>query len=114
MHQGAIEASFFIILKGGVTVTMVDEMHRERHIASLAGGDFFGAVALLFDTPRTATVRASSSCTLLSIHGDKFYRFLDQAPRLRGRIEAAAKARSTNPWLPRAMTRRAEADAGKE
>ncbi|GEM_PF-1869244 len=93
VRQGAIEDTFYIISRGEVVVTVLDEFGRERHIASLATGDHFGEVALLFDTPRTATVRTSAPTTLLVLHREAFYRVMDVVPRIREKITAAANAR---------------------
>ena len=93
VRQGAVEDSFYVISRGDVVVTVLDEFGRERHVASLATGDHFGEIALLFDTPRTATVRTSSPATLLVLHRDAFYKLMDAVPTLRDKITAAANAR---------------------
>lgn len=98
-HQGAEEEEeFYIIVDGDVVVTVSDEAEQEHHVASLTRGDHFGEVALLFDTPRIATVRASSDLTLLAIGRDSFYSLLTQSPILRANIEAAARARMSVPF----------------
>ncbi|MBI4499090.1 MAG: cyclic nucleotide-binding domain-containing protein [Chloroflexi bacterium] len=94
VRQDASEDKFYLILQGDMTVTVLDETNQERHVASLARGDHFGEVALLFDIPRTASVRASADSTLLVLHRDSFYAVLNQAPTLRGKIEVSARARS--------------------
>jgi len=97
VQQGAIENKFYIILRGDVVVTVLDELGRERHVASQATGDHFGELALLYDTPRTATVRTTSPVTLLVLHREQFYKVLDAAPNLRQKIEDAATSRLTGP-----------------
>lgn len=101
VQQGALEDKLYIILRGDVVVTVVDEMGREHHIASASRGDYFGEVALLFDTPRTATVRAVSPLTLLVLHQEAAYHVLRQAPALRSKIEATARSRMSQPLTAR-------------
>ncbi|WP_025734887.1 MFS transporter [Mycobacterium genavense] len=57
--QGEYGDSFYIVEAGTLDVC-VDG----RHVRTLGAGDFFGELALLRDTPRTATVRATSDCRL--------------------------------------------------
>jgi hypothetical protein len=101
VRQGTQEDGFYVIARGDVTVTAVDELERERHIASLARGDCFGEVALLFDTPRTATVRAASDSTFLVLRADRFYDVLDRTPVLRDKLEALGRSRMDQPFVPR-------------
>jgi class 3 adenylate cyclase len=97
VQQGETESRFYIILQGEVVVIVEDGEHNERHVGSLTRGDYFGEVALLFDTPRTASVRAVSALTVLVLRKDAFYRVLDRAPMLQQKIESAARARASQP-----------------
>jgi class 3 adenylate cyclase len=94
VRQGAVEDKFYLILKGDVAVTALDELNRQFHVASLARGDHFGEVALLFDTPRNATIRTTSESQLAVLRRDKFYEVLGEAPSLKDRIEGAARRRA--------------------
>ncbi|MBI2886901.1 MAG: cyclic nucleotide-binding domain-containing protein [Chloroflexi bacterium] len=87
-----------MILQGDVVVTAMDDANRERHIASLARGEFFGEMALLFDTPRTANVRTAAPSTFLVLSRDNFYRLLNQAPSLKQKIESGARSRMSQPF----------------
>src|SRR5262249_11865030 len=79
--------------QGDAIVTVANDDGRERHIASLARGDYFGEAALLFDTPRIATVRAGADCTLLVLGPESFYQVLALAPTLRNKIESMSRTR---------------------
>ncbi len=95
--QGGIDQRFFIVLQGEVVVTVTDDERQERHVATLSKGDSFGEAALLFDTPRTATVRASAPSAFLVLHRDGFYDLMEQSPVLRQRIEGIARSRASQP-----------------
>ena len=58
-YQGEYGDSFYVVDAGTLDV-MVDG----RQVRSLGPNDFFGELALLADTPRTATVRAATDCRL--------------------------------------------------
>jgi hypothetical protein len=113
VQQGAQEeGQFYIILQGDVVITAMDPHGEERHVASLARGEHFGEVALLFDTPRTATVRAGSPTALLAVSQEDFYSVLSNAPTLRERIETTARSRMGAPLsvrLPSATVARSAA-----
>jgi nitroimidazol reductase NimA-like FMN-containing flavoprotein (pyridoxamine 5'-phosphate oxidase superfamily) len=71
VRQGAPADKFFIIVEGEVEVIREDG-GGERKLATLGRGQFFGEMAILRDTPRTATVRATAPTTLLSMERDSF------------------------------------------
>jgi voltage-gated potassium channel len=60
--------------------------------ALLDAGDFFGEIALIRNSPRTATVTARSRCQLLVLDVKDFQRFLASSPQI-GEIIADAAAR---------------------
>lgn len=101
VHQGLVEDKFYIILQGEVAILVADERDREIHVASLARGDYFGELSLLFDCPRTATVRTLSACRFLVLHRDNFYRVLHAAPTFRARVEETARTRVPSSLAPR-------------
>ena len=62
-------------------------------LAVLQTGDYFGEVALLYDSPRTATVRARGDLTVYTLDRDGFARLLASSPAMRETIEAAVVRR---------------------
>jgi CRP-like cAMP-binding protein/predicted MFS family arabinose efflux permease len=66
-YQGEYGDSFYVVEAGTLEV-FVDS----RQVRSLGAGDFFGEVALLADTTRTATVRAATDCRLWVLPGRVF------------------------------------------
>lgn len=71
VRQGAPADKFFIIVEGEVDVVREDE-GKERKLATLGRGQFFGEMAILRDTPRMATVRAASATTLFAMPKEAF------------------------------------------
>ncbi len=74
VRQGQPAEKFFIILEGSVEVVR-EEAGAERVVALLGPGQFFGEVAILCDLPRTATVRAVTGVSLLTMD-DRTFRSL--------------------------------------
>jgi len=93
VHEGGVEDEFFIILQGQVAIMVADELGALSHAASLSAGDFFGEIAPLFDTQRTATATATAPTQLAVIPGDRFREILESSEDLRDRIEASARRR---------------------
>jgi len=71
---------FYIVRSGKVNVSAPDEAGKEVLLATLGPGHFFGEISLLDGGPRTATVRAASDTTLLSLQRADFLTFLEKHP----------------------------------
>ena len=70
-RQGAPADKFLIVVEGEVEVTRDTDGGAEQ-VATLGPGDFFGEVAILLDTPRTATLTTLTDATLLTMDRDQF------------------------------------------
>lgn len=62
-------------------------------IARLGEGAFFGEMALISDSPRTATVRATTFCDLYCLPRDSFQRVTAAYPEFRRHVEEVMHAR---------------------
>ncbi len=74
--QGQSGDSFFILVKGRVSVSILSPEGREIVLSTLAAGDHFGEMALLDDAPRSASVTAVERSELAVLTRDAFFELL--------------------------------------
>ena len=91
--QGSRGREFFVLLEGNA-----DVKKNGRRINKLGPGDFFGEIALVSDTPRTATVTATSPVRALVITDRSFKRLLKDSPEIQEKVLAALAARLAPSW----------------
>lgn len=70
-RQGAPADKFVVVVEGEVAVTR-EAGGEQEPVASLGPGDFFGEIAVLRDTPRSATLTAAGDATLLMMEREDF------------------------------------------
>jgi CPA1 family monovalent cation:H+ antiporter len=87
---GESGSSLYVVANGQVEVLDRDD----KAVAQLSKGDFFGEIALLWDSKRTATVRAVIPSTLLCLHRKKLLDVSSRNERLRNILDRAARERS--------------------
>ncbi|MFZ5792789.1 MAG: cyclic nucleotide-gated ion channel [Pseudomonadota bacterium] len=87
VRRGEPADAMFFIMKGAVEVELLPEP------VKLGPGQFFGEIALVKDTVRTATVTAIEECQLLALEVADFRRLMEQMPDLKARIAEVAEAR---------------------
>jgi voltage-gated potassium channel len=87
VRRGEPADAMFFIMKGAVEVDILPRPVR------LGAGQFFGEIALIRDTVRTATVTAVEECQLLALDVLDFRRLTAQMPDLKERLEAVAAQR---------------------
>jgi CRP/FNR family transcriptional regulator, cyclic AMP receptor protein len=81
IRQGSRGREFFVLLEGEADVSQDG-----RTINQLGTGDFFGEIALVSDSPRTATVTATSPVRALVITDRSFHRLLDEQPEIQRKV----------------------------
>ena len=80
-REGDRGNEFFVLLDGAA------EVHQGgKKVRMLGPGDFFGEIALVSRSPRTATVTTTTPCDLLVITGTNFRALLDHSPRIQLRV----------------------------
>jgi CRP-like cAMP-binding protein len=86
-REGERGNEFFVLLKGAAEVR-----RGGRKVRMLGAGDFFGEIALVSRSPRTATVTTTAPSDLLVITGTSFRALLEHSPRIQLRVlEALAE-----------------------
>jgi voltage-gated potassium channel len=86
VQKGEPADSMFFIMAGEVEVEVPNPVR-------LGPGQYFGEIALLRDTVRTATVMARKECQLLALDAADFRRLLDAHPELKASIAEVAEQR---------------------
>jgi CRP-like cAMP-binding protein len=102
VRKGDEGDSMFIIASGEVEV----ELGGGREPVALGPGQFFGEMALIERTARTATVRATDECKLLELNGKDFHELARHHPELKDAIHRiAAERKAANVGAPAAPAR---------
>ena len=86
-RQGKPGREFFVLVEG--TADVIRNGRKQRTLKAM---DFFGEIALVHETPRTATVRATSPVRALVITERNFKRLLKEQPDIQRKVlEALAE-----------------------
>ena len=89
IRQGEVSTEMYFICRGEVDVLDL----KGEIVNQLQDGQFFGEVALLLTTARTADVRAKTLCDLFVLSQNDFKRILRDHPQVAERILQVAKDR---------------------
>ena len=103
--QGEMGDAAYIIIDGAADV-IVSTPNGPLKVTEVTQNDFVGEISILRDVPRTATVRASSDCTVLRISKDLFFRLVSEFPEMAVEImrELARRLENTTIQLREATT----------
>jgi CRP-like cAMP-binding protein len=80
-REGDRGREFFVLLDGNAVVR-----RGGRKVNQLGPGDFFGEIALVSRSPRTATVTTTTPARLLVITGASFKSLLEHQPKIQLRV----------------------------
>lgn len=98
IREGDPADAFYVITDGTVEVLARGEGAIEDLIRVMRAGDYFGEIGLIEGIPRTASVRAVKSVTMLRIEGTDFLDALGQEPPSTGFLDGARKRlKATHP-----------------
>lgn len=75
-EEGAIGDKFYMILEGAVRISKVIPGVGEEALVVLKPGSYFGEMALIEESPRSASAICNEKSELLTIHKDKFEKLL--------------------------------------
>lgn len=82
-NEGDPGAGMYIIESGRVNISLGKEA---KLLAVLADGEFFGDIALLSETPRTATATATVASNMLGFFQSDLFGLLETDPRMGNKI----------------------------
>jgi CRP/FNR family cyclic AMP-dependent transcriptional regulator len=87
IREGERGREFFVLLDGSADVQV-----EGRRRSAMNAGDFFGEIALVADTPRTATVKTTAPVRALVITDRAFRQLLERSPGIQLKVlQALAK-----------------------
>jgi CRP-like cAMP-binding protein len=81
VKEGSTGYECFIIVSGHAEVSIGDEV-----ISRFSEGEYFGELALLDKRPRSATVTATTDCTVMVLSQREFAKALDTVPGLTAKV----------------------------
>jgi CRP/FNR family transcriptional regulator, cyclic AMP receptor protein len=81
VKEGSTGYECFIIVSGHAEASIGEEI-----ISRFSEGDYFGELALLDKRPRSATVTATTDCTVMVLSQREFAKALDAIPGLPARL----------------------------
>lgn len=91
IRKGDVGDEMFIIGHGSVQVD-----HGDKVIAELKAGQFFGEIALLEDTIRTADIRSKNYCDLYTFNKVDFLAVIEKYPHLGSKFKSIYKKRTND------------------
>jgi CRP-like cAMP-binding protein len=93
IRRGDKPDGFYMIYKGKAKVTAPGPENKDKQLAMLYPGDYFGEEALFENRNRSANVIASEHCSLLFISREGFDSLLTQYEKLKPNFQVAIKSR---------------------
>lgn len=103
--QGDPGSGMYIIIEGRVGIFLDIPQQQPKKLSELGDGDFFGEIALLDESPRTAGATALESCTIIGFYRPDLMDIFKIKPAVGGKIilslseVLATRLRSTNSEL---------------
>jgi monovalent cation:H+ antiporter, CPA1 family len=93
IRQGEVGDSLFLIGRGVVRVTVEDGTGAAKPVATLLAGDFFGEMAVLGASARSATVTTVTDCVLYELRRADLEPALEVCPTMRQVLETVSAER---------------------
>ena len=99
IEEGAEDKDIYVIRRGSMIVEK-DIGGRKVFLSYLPAGSYFGEMAVIDGSKRTATVKAAIKSEVMRLPGDAFTALLDRKPRLREKALAdMASRRQVNAFI---------------
>jgi CRP/FNR family cyclic AMP-dependent transcriptional regulator len=81
-YQGDPGLGMFIIQEGEVSIRISEREGEEKELAVLTDGDFFGELALLDESPRSATAICTTDCSVIGFFRTDLMALIKENPNL--------------------------------
>lgn len=82
IKQNSIGETVYLIIEGRVSVIMEKENGNQAEIDQMDSGAAFGEMALIDNSPRSATIRTITPCRFLTLHKQEFKETAMEFPRI--------------------------------
>ncbi len=79
--QGDPGLGMYVIGKGSVAIVLVGDDGAQKEITTLTEGDFFGEIALLDESPRSASVLVKEDSQLLGFFRPDLFSIIEKTPK---------------------------------
>lgn len=80
--QGDPGLGMYIMQEGEISITIAEKDGGEKELAVLFEGDFFGELALLDESPRSATAICRTKCSLIGFFRPDLFELIEKKPDL--------------------------------
>ena len=77
-YQGDPGLGMYIVQDGEVSIAILGKDGNEQELAVLGDGDFFGELALLDESPRSANAICKTDCTLIGFFRPDLFELIDK------------------------------------
>lgn len=94
LSQGDPSGLFYVIAAGQVEVSRRGNDGKERVLATLNPGEFFGEMGLVAETERSATVRAITDVEAFALNWDYFIMMIESSDAAYADFSAIVRARA--------------------
>jgi len=99
IREHELDKDFYLIVRGSVDVDV-----QGTFVKTLKQGDFFGEISLLFDSPRTATVRSKEQTSVLKLTSEQFWKVISRHLTLALFLETVSEMRIKEDEITRSQT----------
>jgi len=94
IQAGEVGEKFYLIEKGNLEVLIEGKEGKSKKVAELGPGEYFGEIALLADTLRTATVKTLTETALLTLNKQDFLNLVGHNSFLARSLEQISSRRA--------------------
>ncbi|MFA6457426.1 MAG: cyclic nucleotide-binding domain-containing protein [Bacteroidota bacterium] len=80
-YQGDPGLGMYVVEKGKVGIVVVGDDGTQKEVTELSNGDFFGEIALLDESPRSASVVVKEDSSLIGFFRPDLFEIIEKTPK---------------------------------